>query len=102
MAAVTETGGAYVRVSDDEILAAIPVLARGSGVFTEPAGAAALAGLVVAAGRGLVDDSDEVVLVATGNGLKDIPSALKAVTAAGTEPVRIDPDLDSLKTAINH
>ena len=102
MAAVTETGGAYLRVSDDEILAAIPVLARGSGVFAEPAGAAALAGLVAAADRGLVDDSDEVVLVATGNGLKDIPSALKAVTAAGTEPVRIDPDLDSLKTAINH
>jgi threonine synthase len=41
MAAVVDTGGAYVVVSDDEILAAIPVLARGCGVFAEPAGAPA-------------------------------------------------------------
>ncbi|HRO25579.1 MAG TPA: threonine synthase, partial [Promineifilum sp.] len=33
MAAVKETGGAYLTVTDDEILAAIPTLARGSGVF---------------------------------------------------------------------
>ena len=36
LAAVRETGGAYVKVTDDEILAAIPALARGSGVFAEP------------------------------------------------------------------
>ncbi len=48
MAAVKESGGAYVRVSDEEILGAIPILARGSGVFGEPAGAAAYAGLVKA------------------------------------------------------
>ena len=33
MAAVVETGGAFVTVSDEEILTAIPLLARGSGVF---------------------------------------------------------------------
>ena len=38
MAAVKETDGAYVTVTDEEILAAIPALARGSGVFAEPAG----------------------------------------------------------------
>ena len=51
MAAVRETDGAFVRVSDAEILDAIPALARGCGVFAEPAGAAAYAGLLKALAR---------------------------------------------------
>jgi threonine synthase len=101
MAAVKETGGAYLRVTDDEILAAIPVMARGSGVFAEPAGAAAYAGLVAAADRGLVGAGDRVVVLSTGNGLKDIASAMKAVTAGGTAPMHILPTLDALKDALN-
>lgn len=101
MAAVTETGGAYLRVSDDEILAAIPLLARGSGVFAEPAAAAAYAGAIVAADRGLVGSDDEIVVLATGSGLKDVPSAMRAVTAAGTEPLRIPPDLEALDRALS-
>ena len=102
MAAVTETNGMYLRVSDDEILAAIPTLARGSGVFAEPAGAAPYAGLVEAVDRGLVGFDDRVVLLATGSGLKDVASAMKAVAAVGTEPMRIDPNLDSLRAALNN
>lgn len=102
MAAVTETDGAYLRVTDDEILAAIPTLARGSGVFAEPAGAAPYAGLLAARDRGLVGGDDEVVLLATGSGLKDVASAMKAVAAVGTEPMRIDPTLDALKSAMNN
>ncbi len=101
MAAVTETGGAYVRVSDDEILAAIPLLARGSGVFAEPAGAAAHAGLIAARDRGLVEPDDDVVVLATGSGLKDVASVMKAVAAFGTEPMRVDPDLGALEAALN-
>jgi len=102
MAAVTETEGAYLRVSDDEILGAIPALARGSGVFAEPAGAAAYAGLVIAADRGLVGPDDRVVILATGSGLKDVASAMKAVEAVGTEPMRVDPNLDALKEALEN
>ncbi len=102
MAAVTETNGMYLRVSDDEILAAIPTLARGSGVFAEPAGAAPYAGLVEAVNRGVVGSDDRVVLLATGSGLKDVASAMKAVAAVGTEPMRIDPNLDSLRAALNN
>ena len=102
MAAVTETGGAYLRVSDEEILAAIPTLARGSGVFAEPAGAAPYAGLVNAVERGMVGTDDRVVLLATGSGLKDVASALKAVAAVGTEPMSVDPNLESLKAALNN
>ena len=102
MAAVTETGGEYLRVSDEEILAAIPTLARGSGVFAEPAGATPYAGLVVAAERGLVGPNDRVVLLATGSGLKDVASAMKAVAAVGTEPMRVEPNLEALKAALEN
>ena len=100
MAAVTETGGAYLRVSDDEILAAIPTLARGSGVFAEPAGATPYAGLVTAVESGLVGPDDRIVILATGSGLKDVASAMKAVAAVGTEPMRVDPNLEALKAAL--
>ena len=100
MAAVTETGGAYLRVSDDEIMAAIPALARGSGVFAEPAGAAAFAGLLAARERGLVGTDDKVVVIATGSGLKDVASAMEAVWAAGTKPMRVEPNLESLKKSL--
>jgi len=100
MAAVTETGGAYLRVTDDEILAAIPELARGSGVFAEPAGAAPYAGLLAASEQGLVGPDERVVLLATGSGLKDVASAMGAVEAAGTEPIRVEPSLDAFKAAL--
>lgn len=101
MAAVKETDGAYLRVSDDEILAAIPTLARGSGVFAEPAGAAAYAGLVAARERGLVGPEDRAVVIATGSGLKDVASVMRSVTAAGTTPMRVQPNLESLKQALS-
>jgi len=97
MRAVTETNGAYVRVSDDEILAAMPLLARGSGVFAEPAGATAYAGLIKAVATGLVKENEEVVVLSTGSGLKDVASAMKAVAAAGTTPMVVDPTLEALK-----
>ena len=100
MAAVVETGGAYLRVSDEAILEAIPVLARGSGVFAEPAGAAAYAGLAEAVSRGLVGSDDRVLVLSTGSGLKDVASAMRAVTAAQTEPMRIRPDLAALRAAL--
>ena len=100
LAAVCDTDGAFLRVSDDEILAAIPTLARGSGVFAEPAGAAAYAGLVAAVERGLVGADDRIVVLNTGSGLKDVASALKAVATAGTVPLRVAPDLAALEAAL--
>jgi len=100
MAAVTETGGAFLRVTDDEILDAVPTLARGSGVFAEPAGAAPYAGVVAAARDGLIGADATVVVLSTGSGLKDPASALRAVAMAGIEPIRIEPTLDALKSAL--
>ncbi len=97
MAAVRETGGAYLQVTDQEILAAIPALARGCAVFAEPAGAAAYAGLLTAANAGLLGSDERVVVLVTGNGLKDVASALKSVGEVGTRPHRVTPDLEDVK-----
>ncbi|KAA3658226.1 MAG: threonine synthase [Chloroflexi bacterium] len=97
LAAVTETNGAYVRVTDDEILEAIPALARGVGVFAEPAGATAYAGLIKAVADGLVKADDRIVVLNTGNGLKDVASAMKSVEMVGTTPNRVAPNLADLK-----
>ena len=98
--AVKETDGAYLTVSDEEILKAIPALARGVGVFAEPAGAAAYAGLVKAVAQNLVDPGEWIVVINTGNGLKDIASAMQAVQMVGTEAITVKPTLADLEAKI--
>ena len=89
LTAVRQTNGAFLTVTDSEILAAIPALAQGSGVFAEPASAATYAGFLKAAQTGLLGPDDRVALVLTGNGLKDVQSAMKSVGQAVTIPPEI-------------
>lgn len=91
--AITETGGAYLTVTDEEIIAAIPVLARDTGIFAEPAASATYAGMLKAAKEGLISSDDEVVGLITGNGLKDILTAQKSVSGAH----QIEPELAEVK-----
>ena len=100
MAAVKETDGAYLSVTDEEILAAIPAMARGSGVFGEPAGATAYAGLVKAVNESLVSAEERIVVLNTGNGLKDVASAMKSVELVGTQPYHIEPNMDDLERVV--
>jgi threonine synthase len=96
---VRQSGGTFIRVSDDEILAAIPEIAQGSGVFSEPAAAAAWAGAKRALAEKLIQPEERVVVISTGSGLKDIPAAMAAV--GGVEKARVirkDPSL--LKEAL--
>jgi threonine synthase len=97
MAAVNESDGAYLTVSDAEILTAIPALARGCGVFAEPAGAAAYAGLLQAAAQGMLPPDERIVVLNTGSGLKDIPGALRAVEQVGPQAHLIPPNLEALR-----
>lgn len=90
--AIKETGGVFATVSDEEILGAMGIMGRNTGVFAEPASAAGLAGLIRLISDGVIQGNESVVLVSTGNGLKDISNALKA---AG-EPIKIDPDVEAL------
>ena len=92
--AIKESLGFGITVSDDAILDAIGEVARGSGIFAEPAAATAYAGLKEAARRGRVDPKARVVVLITGNGLKDVASAMKR---AG-EPRIISPDPAQLDT----
>jgi threonine synthase len=101
LAAVNETGGAFICIEDGDILAAIPELARSTGVFAEPAGAAAYAGLVKAVEQQLVSGDEAIVVLNTGNGLKDVAGAMQAVDLAGTKPFHVAPDLDELKQVVD-
>jgi threonine synthase len=69
--ALAKCGGSVVTVSDAELLAAWQLLRFEEGVFSEPASAAGIAGLV----RGSASAGERVVCVITGHGLKD-PAAI--------------------------
>jgi len=55
-----------------------------------------LAGLVKAVTDGLVSPEERIIVVATGNGLKDIASARKAVG----EPFVVDRDLEDVRRVL--
>lgn len=94
--AVRQTQGAFVTVSDDEIIAAIPPLARFTGVFAEPAASAVYAGAKRALELGYIEPAETVVLVITGSGLKDIRRAQQSVGEAR----RAAPTLSAVRRAL--
>jgi threonine synthase len=95
MRSVLESGGEAVRVTDDEIRAAIVELAGGVGLFAEPAGAAAFAGLkrwaATHQGQGLT-----AVCLVTGNGLKDVDAAMGLLAG----PIVVPPDPGAAEAAL--
>jgi threonine synthase len=95
--AILESEGFTITVSDGEILEAQARLAARTGIFAEPAGAAALAGLLRIQGssRPLPADAT-VVLLATGHGLKDVDAPLSALSI----PPPIDATIDALPPEI--
>lgn len=90
--AARDTGGEYLTVTDDEIIASIADLGR-VGIFAEPAGSAAYAGLKKAIQLTKITPEDPVLVINTGSGLKDIRAAVMAVPEA---PV-IEPSMKALK-----
>ncbi len=89
---LARNGGKFITVTDAEIVDAIATLARRTGVFAEPAGATPFAGLRKLAASGEIAGKSAAVMV-TGNGLKDVAAARRAVGA----PIEIDPDLRAVK-----
>jgi threonine synthase len=96
MRAVTESGGAFVAVADEEILVSITLMARKAGVFGEPAGVAGAAGVRRAVELGIIGHSENVALVMTGSGLKDIQSAIRAAGHA----VSVKPEIDEVRETV--
>jgi threonine synthase len=97
VAAVAATGGAFVDVTDAEIVAAQRRLAREEGVFVEPASAAPIAGLFRWQAEGRLPAGLRVVAVLTGHGLKDPDAADRYVSEALVE---VAPELDAVREAI--
>ncbi|MBI2738307.1 MAG: threonine synthase [Rhodospirillales bacterium] len=69
--ALYESGGDAMGVSDDEALRAMEMLGK-EGLFVEPSGAVAIAGLRRLVAEKRVDPAEKVVCVLTGSGFKDI------------------------------
>ena len=92
VAAIRESRGLAVNVSDQEIMDAQQLLGRTCGVFGEPAGVTAAAGVKKLCDQGLLGPEDTVVGVVTGNGLKDVANAIRACG----EPLSIPGDMEAL------
>ncbi len=93
---IAASGGSMMSVSDEEILSAIVDLSRATGVFGEPAGVTAFAGLARAVREGAVSREESVVVLMTGSGLKDTESAIRA---AG-KPVPVGRRLGDVEAAL--
>ena len=88
--AVRQSNGAFVAVDDDAIMQAMLPLARLGAVFAEPAGATAYAGLLQAVCAGLVAPEETIVVINTGNGLKDVGAAIQATGGVTVIPPTLD------------
>ncbi|HVB73049.1 MAG TPA: threonine synthase [Ktedonobacteraceae bacterium] len=73
---IRASGGCGVTVSDEQILSAEKELARQTGVFAEPSGAASYAGLLRLLDEGKIARDERVVLLVTGSGLKSIDAVV--------------------------
>ncbi len=91
--AIRETGGWAAAVPDADIVGGIRLLAETTGIFTETAGGATVAGAIALAEGGRFHADDEVVLCITGNGLKTV----EALQGALPESPVIAPRLRELE-----
>ncbi len=103
-ASIVFTNGVVESVSDVEILEAKADL-DAAGIGCEPASAASLAGLRKLLKRGIISPDQKVVLILTGNLLKD-PEIVKKMHTGEIESFRekfknqiinVDPNLDDIK-----
>jgi threonine synthase len=89
VATARASGGAVYAVPEDEIVDNITLLAETTGVFGETAPAVTLGALREAVRRGELGESDRVVLIVTGDGLKT-----PGLVADRLEPTVVQPDAD--------
>lgn len=94
--AIRQSNGTVSTVKDREILDAQKMMAGLEGIFAEPAGAAALAGLIKDVHAGAVDKKAEIVCVSTGHGLKDPDIAIRECV----EPKRIEVSMKALEQLV--
>jgi len=93
LAALRESQGTAVALSDDEILEAQALTARLAGIFAEPAAATSVAAAKQMCQRGMIGRDEVVVCNLTGHGLKQP----EAVPFSETEFAPIAPTLPALQ-----
>lgn len=84
--------GETVTVSDEEILDASVRLSQSTGLFAEPAAAAAFAGMLKYKSSGILEPGSKNVVLLTGSGLKDSKSVQSRIQV----PEPVSPDIESL------
>jgi threonine synthase len=94
---LTKYHGQTITVTDDDILKASSILAKNTGIFTEPAAAAAFAGFLDYKKRSLIPKASTNVVLLTGSGLKD----LNAVQSLFEIPQAVSPDMIYIEKFLN-
>ena len=95
-AARDESGGAIGMVSDDDISMYQQLLANKDGVFCEPACAVSIAGVVQMKDTIEFKETDTIVSIITGHGLKDPDHAI----SVSVQPELVDADYNSVLSCI--
>ena len=93
------TGGVVEAVSEEEIVAAMRLLARTEGIFTETAGGVTIGVLAKLARAGRWSGDEVVVAYVTGHGLKT--ADVLASVDGHAKRVEIDPTLKSFREKVN-
>lgn len=96
VSAVRDSNGTIVTASDTQIMEAVRLTGRLAGVFAEPAAAAAISAVAVARQRSVLDGQSDVLALITGNGLKDVAGAIRAVG----EPHDIAPSMNAVRAIV--
>ena len=96
LAALRESNGAAVALSDAEILEAQALTGALAGIFAEPAEATSVAAARKLGAAGVIGRDDIVVCNLTGHGLKQP----EAVRISGEELLPIAPTFESLRERI--
>jgi threonine synthase len=96
LAAVRESRGSAVAVSDQETLEAQYLIGSKAGIFAEPAAATSVAAAIKLRKSGVIGKDDVVVCNLTGHGLKQ-PESIR-ITESELQPIA--PTLDALRQRV--
>jgi threonine synthase len=94
--AIRASKGTAITVTDEEMLNSIPILARKAGICAEPAGVAALAGLMKLVQEKKIKEDDRVLVILSGSGWKDRTS----ISLQDSRFPQINPSLSEMEEAL--
>jgi threonine synthase len=94
--AILESGGFSITVSDEEILDGQKMLTAKTGIFAEPACSAVVAALKKLRRSKRLDRRQQIVLLITGHGLKDVDAAMRGIKWPGA----VEPTISAVEAVL--